>query len=915
MRKTGLLPVLCIALAGLFAAASARAGYIEEKNGKTIIHVVVSNLPDPTSVAVNTRTDVEVVRQFRKEFPKIFAEKYKAKYKANPQKYGNYNWDNVEISLDRFSGIKVEGVENDLLAIAGDMAADLLYINFRKSDNYISNNFIQPLDRYYKELTPEQIKSRVHEKIMPVVHRKGPDGKMHWWTMPYGGLLGKVLLYRKDLFDEYKVEPPNDKWTWKNLLNACKKITNPAKGIYGLRLGRGIHESWFWITFLWSAGGDIMTYNKDKDAWLCTFDSPAAVKALDFYTQLSAELWTDKEGRQRRGYAYKDAAEASAKWERGEIAMQFAYIEETLLATIEPEVTGMAPVPMGPGGHRGGELNSRMLGMYSQIKSPVICDAAWEYMFYYDSKPAQELRTKIMVEGGMGKFINPKYLKMFGYTDILKLVPRGWEKTFEIAIKTGQPEPYGKNSNFAYYEMTKPLQLAEQMEYDGELAAVGTKERERQLTKILKAGCAHANEIMIGKISEREMFWRRFGAWTLLAGIAVAFFFVFRKVYIIFTPPKDDGSTQGSWQFKRYFWAYIILIPAVASIALWRYVPLVRGSYMAFFDYKIVGDSTFILVDNFANLLWSMEWWNSLWNAIRYALLTMALTFLPPVILAIFLQEVPRCKVLLRTLYYLPAVITGLVTMVLWKQFYEGSENGMINKVIMGIPAIGFILIGLGLLAIFLAFARRLKFYELKLPMWLCLIAGLFVFYTVASLSEPIFFQGSESFMTSLKLMPSRLFSYTPLPYQWLSNPDTAMLSCIFPMVWAQMGPGCLIYLAALKGIPNDYYEAADIDGATFIDKILFVVFPTLKALIIINFVGVFIASWTRSTGQILVMTGGGANTTTSGLMIWKEAFTYLRMGPATAMAWTLGFMLIGFTVYQLQILSKVEFRAGGKGK
>ena len=37
------------------------------------------------------------------------------------------------------------------------------------------------------------------------------------------------------------------------------------------------------------------------------------------------------------------------------------------------------------------------------------------------------------------------------------------------------------------------------------------------------------------------------------------------------------------------------------------------------------------------------------------------------------------------------------------------------------------------------------------------------------------------------------------------------------------MGPGCLIYLAALKGIPDDFYEAADIDGAGFIDKILFV--------------------------------------------------------------------------------------------
>ncbi len=592
--------------------------------------------------------------------------------------------------------------------------------------------------------------------------------------------------------------------------------------------------------------------------------------------------------------------------------MMFDYVEETLLSKIQPEVTGMAPVPMGPDGCRGGELNSKMFGMYSQIKSPVICDAAWEYMFYYDSLPAQKLRTKIMVEGGMGKFINPKYLKMFGYTNILKLVPKGWEETFRIAIETGQPEPYGKNSNFAYDVMTKPLHIAEQMERNNELAAVGTKERSRQLAKILKAGCARANEIMIGKISDRELFWRRFSAWCLLIGIAVAFFFVFRKVYIMFTPSRNRG---GAWQFKKYFWAYIILVPAVASIALWRYVPLVRGSYMAFFDYKIIGDSAFVLIDNFANLLWDLDWWNSLWNAIRYAFLTMALTFLPPIILAIFLQEVPRCKIFLRTLYYLPAVITGLVTMILWKQFFEGSENGMMNKVIMGIPAIGFIIIGAGLLAIFLAFARRLKFYELKLSMWLCVIAGLFVFYTVLQLAEPIFFQGSESFMKSLKLIPARMFSYTPLPYQWLNNPDTAMFSCILPIVWAQMGPGCLIYLAALKGIPNDYYEAADIDGATFIDKILFVVFPTLKALIIINFVGVFIASWTRSTGQVLVMTGGGANTTTAGLMIWKKAFTYLQMGPAAAMAWTLGFMLIGFTVYQLQILSRVEFKAGGKGK
>ena len=130
-------------------------------------------------------------------------------------------------------------------------------------------------------------------------------------------------------------------------------------------------------------------------------------------------------------------------------------------------------------------------------------------------------------------------------------------------------------------------------------------------------------------------------------------------------------------------------------------------------------------------------------------------------------------------------------------------------------------------------------------------------------------------------------------------------------MVWAGMGPGSLIYLAALKGIPDDYYEAADMDGATFTDKILFIIFPLLKPLLIIQFVGVFIASW-NAEANILAMTGGAAGTEVAGLHIFYKAFIFLKFGPATAMAWMLGFMLIGFTMYQLQILSKLEFKTTG---
>ncbi len=106
------------------------------------------------------------------------------------------------------------------------------------------------------------------------------------------------------------------------------------------------------------------------------------------------------------------------------------------------------------------------------------------------------------------------------------------------------------------------------------------------------------------------------------------------------------------------------------------------------------GNATIVCVANherFNNLLFDSFWWRAIWNSLRYSFLVLSLTFLPPIILAILLQEVPRGKLLYRTIYYLPAVITGLVTILLWKQFYEPSERGMLNNLIMQVPAIVFL--------------------------------------------------------------------------------------------------------------------------------------------------------------------------------------------------------------------------------
>ena len=916
-KHSGSVNRFVIILCFFFSIVSANAGSIEEVvdpatgQRKTIIHITVHDwiLPDSSRTDTASRADIAAMREFVRRFPTIFAERYRDKYVANPERYGSFNWDNVEVRPRRFSGLKVEGVESDLLAIAGRVAPDILYINFRRSDTYIQQGFLYPLDRpedgYLTELSENERDFRVHEKIWPVIDRKGPAGQRHVWALPYGGALGKVLLYRKDLLDEKGIAYPDVNWTWNDLLDACRRVSDPARGIYGVQFYRGKHESYNWVTFLWSMGGDVLAYDDQLDEWSVVFDDERGAVALDFYTRLCTEPWTDSDGRRWYGYAFKDPSEAFVKWVRGEIAFAFSYIDEKLFSTINPDVTGMAPVPKGPTGLRGGELNSRMMGLFSEIEHPAVRDAAWEFIRFYDSEDAVAIKTRVMVEGGLGRFVNPKYLERFGYHELVRLSPRGWAETFEIAIETGRPEPYGKHSNIAYDIMTLPLHEAERLALSGRLPT-DPHERLAVMSDLLRKAGDKARRDMLEQVPPDELMLRRWTAAVFFALTLAGFIWVFRSVARAFRPPAGYAGADLGWGFRRYRIAYVLMLPALLTILFWHYAPLLRGSIMAFQDYRILGSSSWVGFDNFGTALWDGLWWRAVWNAWRYSFLVIALSFIPPILLAILLQEIPRGKILFRTLYYLPAVATGLVVILLWKSFYE--ESGLLNQVLLRVPVIVFILLGLGLFWICFRFCRRLLFHDSKLSAFLFFGAGVVIASACYSLAHPGLVEPGRT-------LTERLFGVIPEPVRWLGDERTAMLACVLPMVWAGMGPGCLIYLAALKGISDDFYEAADIDGATFIDKMLFIVFPILKPLLIINFVGVFVGAWFGATPTILAMTGGGANTEVAGLHIFYKAFIYFQFGPATAMAWMLAFMLIGFTVYQLRLLSRLEFRTTGDKK
>ncbi len=94
-------------------------GWVEDKDVKTVVHVMTAVLPDPVDISTYAQAEAAGVKRFKEEFPGIFRQRYRDRYRADPAKYGRHNWDDVEVQLHLPTGIKVEGVEADLLQIAG----------------------------------------------------------------------------------------------------------------------------------------------------------------------------------------------------------------------------------------------------------------------------------------------------------------------------------------------------------------------------------------------------------------------------------------------------------------------------------------------------------------------------------------------------------------------------------------------------------------------------------------------------------------------------------------------------------------------------------------------------------------------------------------------------------------------------
>lgn len=122
----------------------------------------------------------------------------------------------------------------------------------------------------------------------------------------------------------------------------------------------------------------------------------------------------------------------------------------------------------------------------------------------------------------------------------------------------------------------------------------------------------------------------------------------------------------------------------------------------------------------------------------------------------------------------------------------------------------------------------------------------------------------------------------------WLGDPKYALFTLSVLRVW-QFGSAMVIFLAALKGVPEELYEAASIDGATKIRQFFSVTVPMITPVIFYNFVTQLVQAFQEFNGPYIITQGGPLDSTMlTSLLIYKNAFSNFKMGLANAMAWYL---------------------------
>lgn len=140
---------------------------------------------------------------------------------------------------------------------------------------------------------------------------------------------------------------------------------------------------------------------------------------------------------------------------------------------------------------------------------------------------------------------------------------------------------------------------------------------------------------------------------------------------------------------KRQTLMWILLVPTVLALIICSWSPVIKGVILSFFETKGYNAVAFAGLANYKAVLTDTMFLQTLANTVMYVVWSIIIGSLPPIIIALLLNEVVHGKQTFKILTYLPAVAPGLAVSLIWRSLYSPSASGMLNVLLakLGIPA------------------------------------------------------------------------------------------------------------------------------------------------------------------------------------------------------------------------------------
>ncbi len=146
-----------------------------------------------------------------------------------------------------------------------------------------------------------------------------------------------------------------------------------------------------------------------------------------------------------------------------------------------------------------------------------------------------------------------------------------------------------------------------------------------------------------------------------------------------------DGTAVSARARRGFNRGWFFVLPAFVAFALFKYFPILSGFFITFFRYRIMNPpGPFAGLANYVRAFKDPYVLNAIGNNLSFWGIMLVMNFLAPLVLAIMVNEVRKYRTLVRTLYYIPAILPSVVMTVLWKYFWQpdwGIANFLLGRI------------------------------------------------------------------------------------------------------------------------------------------------------------------------------------------------------------------------------------------